>query len=121
MWIELPWPENPANTYAQHMETLDSCFHLFSADHIIQDPAVLHISQQQFKAELDELTSVKEITKAIKQLRSSKVNGISLEKGLISSVYCDLHYWRLNQWPQIAEPKLYNWAISLYHTQVMPN
>ena len=25
MWIELPWPENPANTYARHTETLDSC------------------------------------------------------------------------------------------------
>ena len=28
--------------------------------------------------------------------------------GLISSVYRDLHHWRLNQRPQIAEPKLYN-------------
>ena len=27
-WIELPWPENPANTYARHTETLDSCFDL---------------------------------------------------------------------------------------------
>ena len=23
MWIELPWPENPPNTYAQYMGTLD--------------------------------------------------------------------------------------------------
>ena len=59
--------------WSEHVQSL------FSADHIIQDPAVLHISQQPFKAELDELPSVKEITKAIKQLRSSKVNGISLE------------------------------------------
>ena len=28
LWIELPWPENPANTYMQHKETLDSCFDL---------------------------------------------------------------------------------------------
>ena len=28
MWIELPWPENPANSYAWHTETLDSCFDL---------------------------------------------------------------------------------------------
>ncbi len=26
--IELPWPENPVNTYAWHTETLDSCFNL---------------------------------------------------------------------------------------------
>ena len=26
--IELPWPENPANTYARHTETLDSSFDL---------------------------------------------------------------------------------------------
>ena len=26
--IELPWPENPANTCARHIETLDSCFDL---------------------------------------------------------------------------------------------
>ena len=28
LWIELPWPEIPANTYARHTETLDSCFDL---------------------------------------------------------------------------------------------
>ena len=28
MWIELPWPENPANTHARHTESLDSCFDL---------------------------------------------------------------------------------------------
>ena len=27
---------------------------------------------------------------------------------LISSVYHDLHHWRSNQQPQIAEPKFYN-------------
>ena len=31
LWIELPWPENPAKTYAWHAETLDSCF-----DHSLQ-------------------------------------------------------------------------------------
>ena len=35
---------------------------------------------------------------------------VSTLLGLISCVYHDLHHWRLNQKPQIAEPKLYNWA-----------
>ena len=46
---------------------------------------------------------------------------VSASLGHISSVYRDLHHWRSNQWPQIAEPKLYNWAINPYCTQVMPN
>ena len=29
LWIELPY--NPANTYARHTETLDSCFDLISS------------------------------------------------------------------------------------------
>ena len=28
LWIELPWPENLANTYAWHTETLNNCFDL---------------------------------------------------------------------------------------------
>ena len=28
LWIELPWPKNPANLHARHMVTLDSCFDL---------------------------------------------------------------------------------------------
>ena len=28
LWIELPWPENPANIPAWHTETLDNCFDL---------------------------------------------------------------------------------------------
>ena len=49
---------------------------LFSADCVVQDQAVLHIPQQPFKTELDELHSVKEITKVIEQLRSSKAAGV---------------------------------------------
>ena len=30
--IELPWPDNPANTYARHTKTLESCFDLFRFD-----------------------------------------------------------------------------------------
>ena len=60
LWIELPWPENPANTYTWHTETLDNCFGLIR-------------SHQQ-------------------------------------CIYRDLQHWRSNQQPQIAEPKLYNWA-----------
>ena len=46
---------------------------------------------------------------------------VSTLLGLISSVYRNLHHWRSNQQPQIAVPKLYNWATSSYRTQVMPN
>ena len=33
----------------------------------------------------------------------------------------DLYHWRSNQQPQIAELKLYHWAIGPYHTEAMPN
>ena len=46
---------------------------------------------------------------------------VSTLLGRIISVYHDLHHWRSNQWPQIAEPKLYNWALCPYRTQVMLN
>ena len=46
---------------------------------------------------------------------------VSTLLGLISSVYRNLHHWRLNQRPQIAVPKLYNWTTSSYCTQVTPN
>ena len=46
---------------------------------------------------------------------------VSTFLGLISSVYHDLPHWRSNQQLQIAEPKLYHWAIRLYCTQVTPN
>ena len=41
--------------------------------------------------------------------------------GLIGNRFCDLPHWRLNQWPQNAEPKLYHWAINPHRIQVMPN
>ena len=43
---------------------------------------------------------------------------VSTLLGLISSVYCDLHHCSSNQQPQIAEPKLYNWANISYTTDV---
>ena len=46
---------------------------------------------------------------------------VSTLLGLISSVYLNLHHWISNQRPQIAVPKLYNWGISSYRTQVTPN
>ena len=46
---------------------------------------------------------------------------VSTLLGLISSVCCDLHHWRLNQRPQNAELKLYHRAINPHCTQVMPN
>ena len=33
-WIEWPWPENPANTYARHTEILDSCFDLIRSSQL---------------------------------------------------------------------------------------
>ena len=49
---------------------------LFSADYVIQAPAVLRIPQQPFKAELDELSFVKEGTKAIEKQRSGRAVGV---------------------------------------------
>ena len=46
---------------------------------------------------------------------------VSTALGLISSVYYDLHHWRSNQQPLIAEPKIYNRAIDSYRTQVTQN
>ena len=48
----------------------------FCADRVVQDPAVLRIPQQPFIAELDELPSIKEITKAIEHLWSGKAAGV---------------------------------------------
>ena len=49
---------------------------LCSADLVVQNPTVLRIPQQPFKEELDELPSVKKITKSIEQLRSGKAAGV---------------------------------------------
>ena len=49
---------------------------LFSSDRVVQDPAVLCILQQPFKAELEEQLSMKEINKAIEQVRSSQAAGV---------------------------------------------
>ena len=46
---------------------------------------------------------------------------VSTLLSLISRVYRNLHHCRSNQRPHIAVPKLYNWAISSYRTQVTPN
>ena len=46
--------------------------YFFNADGIVQNPAVLRISQQPFKVELDELPSLKKITKAMEQLKSGR-------------------------------------------------
>ena len=59
------------------LQTRPPFWSLFSADCAIQDPAVLRIPQQPFKAELDELPSMKEITKAIEYLRSGKAVGVN--------------------------------------------
>ena len=46
---------------------------------------------------------------------------VSTSLGRISSVCRNLYHWRSNQRPQIAVPKLYNWATSSYRTQVTSN
>ena len=42
-------------------------------------------------------------------IRKHRTPVSTLLLGFISSVYCDLHHWRSNQQPQIAELKHYNW------------
>ena len=77
----------------------------FNADCVVQDPPVLRIPQQPFKAELEELPSVKEMTKAIVQLRSGSapgVKGIPLEhwKGGGPALHCKLHEFLVCCWEQ---------------------
>lgn len=48
----------------------------FSIDRLVKDSEVLYIRQQRVKAELDELTPVKEITTAIAQLKRGKAVGV---------------------------------------------
>ena len=45
---------------------------------------------------------------------------VSTLLGLICSVYRELPRWRSNQQPQIAEPRLYNWATAQDRAQVTP-
>ena len=67
VWPHSPGPESCIPTpWSVHIQSL------FCTDSVFQDPAVLQVPQQSFKAELDGIPSVKEITKAIEQLRSGK-------------------------------------------------
>lgn len=45
---------------------------LFSSNPLVQDPAIFHIPQQPEKMELDELSTIVETIKAIKQLKCGK-------------------------------------------------
>ena len=45
----------------------------------VQDTAIQHIPQQSIKPELDELPTLDETTKAIKQLKSGKAAGLASE------------------------------------------
>ena len=49
---------------------------LFSVNRTVQDAAILRISQQPVKMELDELPTIDEITKLIEQLKSGKAVGV---------------------------------------------
>ena len=49
---------------------------LFSADRVVQDSALLRIPQLPVKVELDELPSMQELIKAIKQMKSGKAAGV---------------------------------------------
>ena len=40
---------------------------------------------------------------------------VSILLALINSVYGDIHHWRSNHKPEIAELKLYNWAVHIAH------
>ena len=83
VWPDSPGPESLAQFrwasafYGQGLSRWSEHFQsLFSADRVVQDPAVLRIPQQPFKAELDELPSKKEITKDIEHWRSGKAAGV---------------------------------------------
>ena len=69
-WVLFTDKASILSCWSEHFQSL------FNADSVVQDPAVLCIPQQPFKAELDELPSMKEITKAIEQLRSGKALGV---------------------------------------------
>ena len=56
--------------WSQHFQTL------FSADRTVHDAAILCIPQQPVKAELDEIPSLEEITKAVQQLKCGKAAGV---------------------------------------------
>ena len=58
------------NRWSEHFQTL------FSTDRVVHDSAVLRIPQQPVKAELDELPSMLEVTKAIEQLKCGKAAGV---------------------------------------------
>ena len=84
--------------------------HFFSADRVLQDPAVLRIPQQPFKAELDEVPFMKEITKAIEHLRSDKavgVDGIPAElwKEWGAALHSKLHKIIVCCWEQSKLPR----------------
>lgn len=58
------------NCWLEHFQAL------FSANRSVQEPAILRIPQQPVKMELDELPTIEETTKAIKQLKCSKAAGV---------------------------------------------
>ena len=61
----------------KHFENWSKHFQeLFSADRVVQDPALLRIPQLPVKVELDELPSMEELIKAIEQMKSGKAAGV---------------------------------------------
>ena len=91
---------------------------LFCTDHFVQDPTVLRIHQQPFKAELDELPAMKEITKAIEHLRSVKAAGVDaippdLWKEGGTALHSKLHELLVCCWEQGKHPSDLRYAITV--------
>ena len=83
---------------------------LFGTDRVVQDSAVLRIPQQPVKADLDELPSMEEVTKAIEQLKRRKAAGIDgippeIWKDGGSALHSKLHELLVCCWEQSKLPK----------------
>ena len=83
----------------------------------------LRISRMQHKISFlaDWITMIRKIRRALMLDIRKHWTAVSSRPYLVSSVYRYVHHWRSILRPQIAEPKLYNWANSPYRTQVRPN
>ena len=106
--------ESILDRWSEHFQAL------FSANRTVQDTAILHIPQQTVKPELDELPTLEETTKAIKQLKSGKAaigDGIPAEiwKHGGQTLHSKLHELFLCCWEQGKLPQdLRDAVITLY-------
>ena len=127
--FRVPWAVQMDKYFLSDKASILSCRcehfkFLFSADRVVQNPAVPRIPQQPFKAELDQLPFMKEITKAIEHLRSGKVAGIDgipldLRKEGRPGLHCKLHELIIGFWGAGQTPFLSLQCNHHYHVQKM--